>query len=64
MVSHFSDSLLIITAYCVLADERCARLLAVDPEMEVQRLQLKKEKETIMKAQEQLQGLSADDLYD
>ncbi len=50
--------------YCVSADERCARLLAADAEHEEQRTQLKKEKETIEKAQEQLMGLSNADLYD
>lgn len=40
------------------AHERCAVLLAVNPEQEQQRYQLLKEKDTLSQAQERLHGLA------
>ncbi len=42
------------------ANERCARLMAEDPQREIKRAQLKREKETLAKAQDWLANLSAD----
>ena len=44
-----------------LADERFAILLAANPQDEFRRAQLKRELETISKAQEHLEGLSGDE---
>ena len=44
-----------------LADERLAILLAANPHDELRRAQLKREMETITKAQEHLEGLSGDE---
>ena len=43
------------------ADERLAVLLAANPQDELRRAQLKREMETISKAQEHLEGLSGDE---
>lgn len=43
------------------ADERLAILLAANPQDELRRAQLKRELETISKAQKHLEGLSADE---
>ena len=43
------------------ADQRLAILLAANPQDEFRRAQLKREMETISKAQEHLEGLSGDE---
>ena len=43
------------------ADQRLAILLAANPQDELRRAQLKREMETIRKAQEHLEGLSGDE---
>jgi len=43
-----------------LANERCAILLAVDPQIEERRLQLRKEQASLQKACEWLQTLTKD----
>ena len=43
------------------ADQRLAILLAANPQDELRRAQLKRETETICKAQEHLEGLSGDE---
>ncbi len=43
-----------------LAGERLAKLLAANPAQEQRRAQLKKEKDTIAKAQARLEGLTDD----
>ncbi len=53
MLSFIADS-------CPTANERCARLMAEDPQREVRRAQLKKEKDTLAKAQDWLSSLSED----
>lgn len=45
---------------CV-ADERLAILVAANPQDELRRVQLKTEMETILKAQEHLEGLPGDE---
>ena len=47
-------------SFC-LADERLAILVAANPQDELRRLQLKTEMETILKAQEHLEGLPEDE---
>ena len=47
-------------AYDLPASERCALLLAVDPYVEQQRIQLKKEQATLLKAQNHLLKLDQD----
>ena len=47
-----------------LAYERFAILMAANPRDEERRAQLNKEKETIQKAQERIEGLSLDDMYE
>ncbi|KAI9818928.1 MAG: hypothetical protein M1827_007749 [Pycnora praestabilis] len=42
------------------ANDRCARLMAEDPQREIKRAQLKKEKETLRQAQEWLAGLAGE----
>jgi len=49
-----------LTDGCLTANERCARLMAEDPQREIRRAQLKKEKETLGKAQGWLSRLSED----
>ena len=44
-----------------IAADRCAMLLAINPEIEQRRTKLKKEKFTLQKAQEWLQGLTDTD---
>ena len=56
-----------LECYCLmqadpyLADERLAILLAANPHDELRRAQLKREMETITRAQEHLEGLSGDE---
>ena len=50
----------IIVANKLIANERCALLLSVDPHVEERRIQLKKEQVTLAKAQEHLSKLIQD----
>lgn len=52
--------MILLTDTSITADERCARLMAEDPQREIRRAQLKKEKETLAKAQGRLSSLLED----
>ena len=51
-------ALILVMLIYVPARERLAVLMAADPKVEERRAQLMKEKETLQKAQEQLDGIS------